>query len=449
MATAAKKRKTAKKKTAKKPAMAAEVMATAAEEATGRDILYVTCEARDVGELHRDADGNWTFRYAGEWLDEGFVISLSLPLAETAYGLEAERFFSNLLPEGLIRQHIARRLGISEDNDWELLAALGGDCAGALAVRRSPGEEKADYRELPLDELHELAASPHPGLAQIAGGQLRLSLAGAQDKLPVRATETGAYSLPLGAAASTHIIKFAGRDFAHLTANEVLVTDIGGRLDLPVVNARLDARFDPPLCVVERYDRAVDADGTVRRIHQEDVCQALGLPYTRKYEVEGGPDIGAVNALIQAHSPDPIGDTRSLIRWLIFAVLAGNADAHAKNLSLLHDGAAPRLAPFYDLLSTCVYPGLSRKLALSVAGRSDPGQIGHADWIRLGELLDVRPTYVIELAAEMTEALPVVVEESVAAFRETHGDLPVLQMVPPVLLRQTRCTRSLLSPKKS
>jgi serine/threonine-protein kinase HipA len=115
----------------------------------------------------------------------------------------------------------------------------------------------------------------------------------------------------------------------------------------------------------------------------------------------------------------------------------------------LHDGAAPRLAPFYDLLSMCVYPGLSRKLALSVAGRSDPGQIGHADWIRLGELLDVRPTYVIELAAEMTEALPVVVEESVAAFRETHGHVPVLQMVPPVLLRQTRRTRRLLSAKKS
>lgn len=413
-------------------------------------ILQVTYEGRTVGELHADDMENLSFRYSDNWLDEGFPISLSLPLAEATYGDEAQKFFVNLLPEGVIRQLIARRLGISEDNDWELLEALGGDCAGALAVGPLPsGREEATYQDLPLEELRAIASAPHPGLAGMGGeGSVRLSLAGAQDKLPVRVTKSGEYLLPQGSAPSTHIIKFANPEFAHLTANEVFVTSLAQRLGLPVVNARLDERFDPPLCIVERYDRVTDDAGGIHRVHQEDFCQVLGLPHTRKYEAEGGPSIGSINAAIEANCADPIGDTQSLVRWMAFCVLAGNADGHAKNLSLLYDGAAPRLAPFYDLVCTRVYEGINRRLALSVAGESDPGQITRVHWMQVGEHIDVRPAYIVELVEEMTSALPEALEETADGFRDAYGDAAILQMLPPVIQRQARRTRDLLAPPR-
>ncbi len=414
------------------------------------DVLRVGFAGRAVGELRHDGDGHLSFRYTDEWLDGGFAISLSMPLRDRVYDDVAQRFFVNLLPEGQVRALVARRLGVSEDNDWELLVALGGDCAGALTLTETIDEPAPPvYRELTIDELRSLAATPHPGLAAISGEQdLRLSLAGAQDKLPVRATAEGEYRLPLGAAPSTHIIKFAGTDFAHLTANEVFVTDLARRLDLPVSPTTLDTRFDPPLCVVERYDRVLLADDSVRRVHQEDLCQALGLPYTRKYEAEGGPDLAAVVALLDTHAADPIGDRRALIRWLAFCLLVGNADGHGKNLSLLYDGAAPRLAPFYDLLSTAVYPGISQRLALSVAGQADPGDVKRADWLRLGRQLDVRPAYVLDLVDEMTTALAVVLERSEAEFRDAYGESPILQMVPPLVRRRGRRARSMLREAK-
>lgn len=421
-------------------------MSAARDAATLGDVLWAVFEGRTVGALRRDGEGELSFRYAAEWLADGFAISLSLPLDDRVYGSAARRFFGNLLPEGQVRALVARRLGISEDNDWELLTALGGDCAGALTLTADPDDARpSSYRELALEELRAVADAPHPGLAAVGGADdLRLSLAGAQDKLPVRRTGAGEYLLPQGGAPSTHIIKFSGADFAHLTANEVLVADLARRLDLPVAPATLDTRFDPPLCVVERYDRAPLANEGVRRIHQEDLCQALGLPHTRKYEAEGGPDLAVIAAVLEQHVADPIGDTRCLIRWLAFCALAGNADGHGKNLSLLYDGAAPRLAPFYDLVCTAVYPGVSRRLALSVGGESDPGQVARPHWLRLGEQLDVRPTYVVELVEEMTAALPAGVEEAAAAFRDTYGDHPVLQMVPPSVRRQARRTSSML-----
>lgn len=411
------------------------------------DSLTVAFEGRAVGDVTRSSGGDLSFGYAEEWLADGFAISLSMPLREARFSTEAQLFFANLLPEGVIRQLIARRLGVSEDNDWEMLAALGGDCAGALTLTEGePPDATPAYRELSFEELESIAATPHPGLAAIAGGEeIRLSLAGAQDKLPVRRRDDGGYQLPLGTAPSTHIIKFANPDFAHLTANEVFVTLLARQLTVPVVDVALDTSIDPPLCVVARYDRSVAADGTVRRIHQEDLCQALAFPHTRKYEAEGGPDAARINAVLDAFVADPIGDARNLLRWLIFCVLAGNADGHAKNLSLLHDGLAPNLAPFYDLVCTRVYRTINRRLAISVAGAADPGHVARADWLRLGEQLDVRPGYVVELVDEMVTSGPAALEATQDTFRDAYGDLPVLEMVPPAIVRQMRRTRDLLA----
>ncbi len=423
------------------PASPGEVAATSSE------ILHVLHGDRIVGELRVGPDGSMSFGYAASWCEDGFAISVSMPLADRSYAEAAHRFFVNLLPEGIVRQLIARRLGVSEGNDWELLKSLGGDCAGALALLVERRDSRhATYETLSFDQLRAITARRHPGLATMGGTeQLRLSLAGAQDKLPVRITREGDVQLAQGTAASTHLIKFASEDFAHLTANEVFVTWLAGRLDLPTVNVQLDTRFEPPLCVVERYDRVVDADGRVHRLHQEDFCQALGLSASRKYESEGGPDLARIQQVLDAHSSDPIGDIRSLLRWVAFCGLVGNADGHAKNLSLLYEGSTPRLAPFYDLICTRVYRGIARRLALSVGGESDPGQVGTAHWRSLGARLGVKPGFVVELVQEMAAALPAALEETVADFRSAYGDAPVLQMVVPSILRQARRSERLLS----
>lgn len=411
------------------------------------DRLQVVHEDRLVGELVRGETGRMAFRYDGGWLQEGFAISVSLPLDRVSHDEVAHRFFVNLLPEGAARTWIARRLGISEDNDWELLRALGGDCAGALSVVEEgrAGGMSPGYEDLDLARLQQLNSSRDPVFPQLGGAtSLRLSLAGAQDKLPVRVAADGRLQVPVGSAASTHILKFAGRDFAHLTANEVFTTWLARRLGLGVVDATLETRLDPPGCLVTRYDRRL-ADGQAVRLHQEDLCQALGLPPARKYEQEGGPGMSKIRGVIEDHCADPAGDISALISWASFLVLSGNADGHAKNLSLLYARAVPQLAPFYDLISTSAYHRLSRSLAIAVGGRADPGQIGAANWRCMGTELGVTPRFVTDRVAAMAESVCEGLDETADAFRDAYGESPILQMLPPQIRRQARRTLQLLS----
>ena len=223
-------------------------------------------------------------------------ISLSLPLAESTYrGGAAHGYFANLLPEGPLRQRLARRFGISADNDFALLANLGGECAGALAVvagDRPPEQE--GHRPLTGDELEALTTPGGDELIELLGsGKARLSLAGAQDKVPIHVAENGQLTMPMGGAASSHILKLPSASFSHLCANEVLCSIIARRSGLAVPEASLLRAGDNEACLVRRFDRHQARDGTLARLHQEDLCQALGMPPARKYEAEGGPPFAA------------------------------------------------------------------------------------------------------------------------------------------------------------
>jgi len=123
---------------------------------------------------------------------------------------------------------------------------------------------------------------------------------------------------------------------------------------------------------VERYDRRQLADGTLERLHQEDFCQALGVPPELKYEAEGGPGLKDCFRLAAEWSDEPALDILLLLRWSLFNFLIGNADAHAKNLSFLYSDSKIRIAPFYDLLSTTVYARLNNKFAMRLGGQKDP-----------------------------------------------------------------------------
>lgn len=133
-----------------------------------------------------------------------------------------------------------------------------------------------------------------------------------------------------------------------------------------------------PYLIIERYDRDLTVE-PIRRLHQEDTCQALGKLQAEKYQEEGGPTVKDVFGLINDFSSAPAVDRSEFWQALIFNVLIGNCDAHGKNYSFLYDTRAPTLAPLYDLVSTVVYEGLSRRLAMSINGaRQLPPRLGQA-----------------------------------------------------------------------
>ncbi len=408
-----------------------------------RDSLQVWCEQCRVGTLWRDAIGAIGFRYDPEWIASGFAISQSLPLATGEFppeALVAHRFFANLLPEGSVRTQIVRELRLP-DSDFELLRAIGGECAGALSILpldRVPSQERR-YRRLDDPELARLAA--RRGRIYTAGPpgeRPRLSLAGAQDKCPVLLRD-GAFWLPQGEAPSSHILKFEPADLRHLPAYEAFTTMLAAAVGLPVVAIDLRQGGARRFAAIARYDRLFDDRGEVHRLHQEDFCQALGFGHERKYQEHGGPSFAQCFRLVQEVSGEPALDAQHLLRWQIFNVLAGNSDGHAKNLALLYrPGAGVRLAPFYDLVCTRAIERIDGHLALAVGGERNPGQVTRAHWEAQARACDVRPRFLLgmvgELAARLHEQLPAVRE----AFAARFGEYPALQRIEQVVRRQLR-----------
>ncbi|MEW6744081.1 MAG: type II toxin-antitoxin system HipA family toxin [Planctomycetota bacterium] len=405
---------------------------------------------RLVGELHPLGGGRLAFEYSGSWLEDerSFAISMSLPLAPGRNsGQPAQAFFANLLPEGQLREAVARQLGLSASNDYALLEAIGGECAGALTILpegASPDPSGGSYERLAPDAIAQMARR-YAVLAEVTGRRApRLSLAGAQDKLPVRLDKQGGFWLPVGGAPSTHILKVPSRDFKHLPANEALITALGGALSLAVVDVELIRIEEVEIAVVGRYDRVVADDGkTITRLHQEDLCQALGLLPGTKYEQEGGPGFADVMRVVRNRSTEPLADAQQLLSWIAFVLLAGNCDGHGKNLSILYsvEGRDTRLAPFYDLVCTRVYPRLDRFLAMGVGGERDPGQIGRAHWEALGRSVGVGHRMVMREVERLATSKPAVFEEVAGKHVAAHGNSPVIQRIRQVIRKQ--CRRSL------
>lgn len=328
-----------------------------------------------VGELTQDGV-RLGFRYDDSYasLRGALPLSRQLPLRHAAFEDEETRaFFANLLPEGDIRRQVARQLGVSAENVFALLEGIGGDCAGAISILR-PGDGRGSfgrYRAIAPETLAcELTSLPaHPFLAGEKG--VRLSLAGAQNKLPLY-VEDNEFFIPEGNRASSHILKTAIPQLESSVINEAFCMNLAQKVGLPVPVAQIIEIGGQQLYLVERYDRKRNAPGEIERLHQEDFCQALGIVAEMKYEQEGGPGFQACFKLIGEWSDEPILDTLSLLKWALFNFLIGNADSHAKNLSFLYAAGTTRLAPFYDLLSTAVYARVNNKFAMKMGGQKDP-----------------------------------------------------------------------------
>jgi len=334
--------------------------------------LNVYYDRELVGQLIQDDGGQMTFQYDASWLGKPELITLSqsLPLREEPFTQkECRGFFGGILPEEANRKVIARIFGISDKNDFAMLEQIGGECAGAISFLpedEAIPEDDDCYRELADDELARILREL-PRRPLMAGEDgIRLSLAGAQDKIAVR-LDDGKISIPRGSAPSSHVLKPAVDTYEGVVFNEAFCMALARACDLNAAPVEIGKVEDIDYLLAKRYDRMRGEDGSIRRLHQEDFCQALGIPSEIKYQSEGGPSLAACFALIRDASTAPAPDLLALLDGVIFNLLIGNHDAHAKNFSLLYTpDRSVRLAPLYDLVSTVFYPELTDRMAMKI-----------------------------------------------------------------------------------
>ena len=298
------------------------------------------------------------------------LLSLSLPLTTQAYPQGVTRsFLDGLLPEAQARRTVAREVGVRENDTFGLLAALGRDCAGALVIQPAddpPPPIPTTQTAEPLSDSNIAALVSNLRSAPLgAGGRVRISLAGVQDKLLLTRMPDGRWGRPVDGTPSTHILKPEIAAYPATVENEAFAMRLARALELDVANVETTTIAGRQLIVVERYDRIIGADGSVQRLHQEDLCQATGLPPQQKYEEDGGPSLLRIARLVDAATARD--SLESLLRAVTLDVLLGNGDAHAKNFSIVHEQSGTlRLAPLYDLMSTLHYG--DDRLALYIDG---------------------------------------------------------------------------------
>lgn len=385
----------------------------------------MTFGERPAGWLEEHGNRRLAFRYRTEWIRRADAVALShtLPLAEEPADGEAVRtYFEGLLPEGPVREHAAERLDVPVDDALGLLDALGADCAGAVrlfAPERWPpgaaGVRWLDEAEL-ASTLSELPARP---LGVDPSRGVRACLAGAQDKVPVVIAPDGRTGLPRDGQATTHVLKVRVGGLADTQVNEAFCLALARRLGLPAVEAELRRAVDVTYVAVRRYDRRL-VGSRIERIHQEDVCQALALPPTRKYESQGGPTLLDCVRLVRALSERPEVDVETFLRAAAFDYLVANNDAHGKNVSLLREmGSSVRLAPMYDLGCTEVYAGLPSAMAMRVGLEERAEDIRHDDWRWLADRIGVPHRALVGWLRPLAERAPA---EARAVAAELRAD---------------------------
>jgi serine/threonine-protein kinase HipA len=381
--------------------------------------LDVTLDGVLVGILGESSDGSMTFRYAGDWLrgPDPFPVSQSLPLTEQTFADgECRAFFGGLLPEGRVRETIERQLRVSPGNDFRLLSLIGDDCAGALKITPpARGDEpagEASHRWLDEGDVARLLRGlPARPLGGSGGGTVRLSLAGAQDKLAL-SIDGDRIGLPLGGAPSTHLVKIPIPGLVESITNEAYCLRFAECLGADATNAQISS-FDGQECLlIRRFDRRLNGS-TLVRIHQEDFCQALGVPSSRKYESEGGPSIADCVALLRRSARSPAKAIGAFVDLVAINYLIGGCDAHGKNYSLLYDAAGPRISPAYDLVSTWVYPDLVRKLAMRIGTESRPQYVARRHWDRLASDADLGPAALRRQVVEVARRAPAAADAAV------------------------------------
>ncbi len=349
--------------------------------------LDVYLHNRLIGQLKQYTSGRLSFSYTKPYCQAANpALSLSMPLREEPYQNAAvTAFFSGILPDDIARHRLAACLGLSEKNAFALLKVVGGECAGALSLYPEgyppPTSQAGEVEILNDAKLKEILAllKQRPLLADI--GQLRLSLAGAQEKIAIGFVND-AIALVHGSTPTSHILKPLIHGVTDSVHNEFFCMRLAAAINIDVAEVSIYWLDKLPYLLIKRYDRFKE-NGVLKRWHQEDFCQAMGIMPEFKYEREGGPSIKKCLALIQTNCKRPAATQIDFLNRIIFNYLIGNADAHGKNFSLLYKSQTPELAPAYDLLCTEVYPGLSRNMAMKIGRHYNPEYVFRRHWEKL------------------------------------------------------------------
>jgi serine/threonine-protein kinase HipA len=379
--------------------------------------LVALAEDRTVGHVRRDRRGRLSLIYDDRWRTarKGYPLSLSMPLAAREHGhTPIDAFLWGLLPDNdHVLERWARKFQVSPRSAFALISHVGEDCAGAIQFVR-PGRVDTLLHATPepiawldeqdvADRLRTLREDHAAGRGPGDTGQF--SLAGAQPKTALL-YENGRWGVPAGRTPTTHILKPPTGAFDGHAENEHFCLTLARHLGLPAASCRVAHIGEETALVVERYDRQHTDHGLVR-VHQEDICQALSVPPTRKYQNEGGPGPREIAALLRDHSTRWEEDLLTFLDALIVNWLLAGTDAHAKNYALvIGAGGAVRLAPLYDVASALPYETLDPlklKLAMKIGSRYRRRDIGLRDWQRLARDFRLDPDQVVGRARDYAD----------------------------------------------
>ncbi|MDD3922937.1 MAG: type II toxin-antitoxin system HipA family toxin [Endomicrobiaceae bacterium] len=402
--------------------------------------LSVRLYGKQVGLLEQTKTGKLQFTY--EDLND-VAISNSLPLEKKTFSdKECKPYFNGLLPESdTVRKHIGKMFGINSNNDFALLKAIGDDCAGALSLH--------DINEpIQVKEFIELEATPQtdeqfakhikelpnkPFFTELSN-EVRLSLAGTQDKGAVTIID-GKICLPKNNTPTTHIVKPLIRNLENTILNEYLCMKVAKAIGINTAQVEMCKVKDVQYLLIERYDREVK-DNKIKRIHQEDFCQALSVLSLSKYQADGGPDIKKCFDLLDI-TKSPANSRNMLMKLIIFNFLTGNNDAHAKNFSLLYFKKKPVLAPAYDLLSTQIYPNLTKKMAMKIGSGYEKKFVTKSGFEKMCEDINYSYKMFTKEFEEIADKLPQMLEKEVLSLdRKFSGT--VVQKIKSVITENSK-----------
>jgi len=372
--------------------------------------LVAILDGRETGRVMRDDRGKLSFTYNEPWRTaaDAYPLSISMPLALAEHGhAKIDPFLWGLLPDNeIVLDHWARKFHVSARNAFGLIACVGEDCAGAVQFVR-PERLEAILGEAPppIEWLDEAAIAQRLRTLREDHSAWRIprdtgqfSLAGAQPKTALL-FDNNRWGVPSGRVPTTHILKPPTGEFDGHAENEHFCLELARAGGLPVVDSRIMHFQDEVAIVVERYDRVRTAAG-LRRVHQEDMCQALAIPPTRKYQNEGGPGIRDIVELLRTYSANAPEDVHTFLDAIAYNWLIAGTDAHGKNYALLIGAQTRvRLAPLYDVASVVPYQDINIdrvKLSMKLGGEYRLRNISLYHWRRLAQELHVDPDATIQ-----------------------------------------------------
>jgi len=379
------------------------------------DHLTIWFDERPVADLD-DTRRGLRLRYRPEILEEFGgrpLLSCSLPVQYRP--LDATNFIDGLLPEGNFRAVLAAKASLNANDTYGMVARYGRDIAGALVVLDA-GQDLEERRGSvePLDEAEleaEVAALPTRPLG--IHDDSELSIAGLQNKLLLVRLDDGGWGRPIAGAPSTHILKLDSQSHPGVVGAEAEVMALARAVGLTAIDVELNNIGGIDCIIVERFDREI-VGGRIRRIHQEDACQALGLPPAKKYELPGrgafrgggGPGFSQIASLLDKHAIDAPHELEQLAKAAAFTAITGNSDSHGKNLALLHRVAgAVTLAPLYDTVPTVLFPKLKDEAAMTIGGAVNLETVDSAAIEREAKLWHFDPCRLVQAASDLALAV--------------------------------------------